>query len=200
MAELQHDHVSELLPWYANGTLPAAQRSEVDRHVGACERCRAELAWIARLRADVQAATPQPAGDLGLSRFLERIAPESNVLPLRRRERPRWLMPALALAASVLVAQTLVIGVLLHDRQQTLHTLGGSGVARGALLQVTFAPQATEEQIRTLLASVDARIVDGPGALGVYTLSVAPERADATVRALQAAQDLVASVALSPPR
>jgi len=100
----------------------------------------------------------------------------------------------------VLVEQTLVIGVLLHDRQQTLHTLGGSGLARGALLQVTFAPQAAEEQIRALLASVDARIVDGPGALGVYTLSVPPERADAAMRALQAAQGVVASVAAAQPR
>jgi len=200
MAELQHDHVSELLPWYVNGTLPAAQRAEVDGHLGACERCRAELAWITRLGADVKAATPQPAGDLGLGRFLARIAPESNVLPLRGRERPRWLVPALALAASVLVAQTLVIGVLLHDRQQTLHTLGGPGLAQGTMLQVTFAPQATEAQIRSLLASVEARIVDGPGALGVYTVSVLPERADAAMRDLQAAADVVASVAPAPPR
>lgn len=199
MAELQH-HVSELLPWYANGTLPDAQRSEVERHLGGCEHCRAELAWITRLGADVKAATPRPAGDLGLSRFLERIAPESNVLPLRRRERPRWLVPALALAASVLVAQTLVIGVLLHDRQQTLHTLGGPGVAQGTLLQVTFTPQATEAQIRLLLASVEARIVDGPGALGVYTVSVPPEHADVAMRGLQAAQDVVASVAPAQPR
>ena len=199
MAELQH-HVSELLPWYANGTLPAAQRSEVDRHLRACERCRAELAWVTRLGADIKAATPGPAGDLGLARFLERIAPESNVLPLRRPQRARWLVPALALAASVLVAQAVVIGVLLHDRQQTLHTLGGPPLAQGTLLQVTFVPDATEMQIRTLLARVDARIVDGPGALGVYTVSVAPERADAAMRELQSARDVVASAAPAQPR
>jgi anti-sigma factor RsiW len=199
MAELQ-DHVSELLPWYANGTLPAVQRIEVDRHLGACERCRAELAWITRLAADVKASTPQPAGDLGLDRLLQRISPESNVLPLRRRERPRWLAPALALAASVLVAQAVVIGVLLHERQQTLHTLGGPPVAQGTLLQITFVPEAPEKQIRALLARVEARIVDGPGALGVYTVSVVPERAEAALRELQAAQNVVASVAPAQPR
>lgn len=199
MAEPQH-HVSELLPWYANGTLPAAQRSEVDRHLGACERCRAELAWITRLGADIKAATPAPAGDLGLGRFLERIAPESNVLPLRRPQRPRWMVPALALAASVLVAQAVVIGVLLHDRQQTLHPLGGAPLARGTLLQVTFVPDATEMQIRTLLARVDARIVEGPGALGVYTVSVPPEQADAALRELESARAVVASAARAPSR
>ena len=81
-----------------------------------------------------------------------------------------------------------------------MHPLGGAPLARGTLLQVTFVPDATEMQIRTLLARVDARIVEGPGALGVYTVSVPPEQADAALRELESARAVVASAARAPSR
>jgi len=60
-------------------------------------------------------------------------------------------------------------------------TLGG-GVQQAAL-EVTFAPGATELEIRTLLDEADATIVGGPGSLGVYRLSLGGG-ADAEARAL----------------
>jgi len=198
MATETNDHMSELLPWYANGTLAPAQRTEVDRHLAGCPRCRAELQWLRELGTHVRASQAPAEGDLGLERFLDRIARDSNVVPLRRAQRPRWLVPAFALAATLLVAQTLTIGVLLRDRDTVLETLGGPAAATGTLLQVTFVPQATEAQIRALLAEVGARIVDGPGALGVYTVSVPAAGADQAQRALTAAREVVASVERLP--
>jgi anti-sigma factor RsiW len=198
MATETNGHVSELLPWYANGTLGPAQRDAIDAHLAACARCRAELGWLRELGTQVRASQAPPAGDLGLERFLDRIAGDSNIVPLRRAPRPRWMVPAVALAASLLVAQAITIGVLLQDRAAVLQTLGGSTADGGALLQVTFAPQATEAQIRALLAAAGARIVDGPGALGVYTLSVAPGEVDEAQRKLEQTQDIVASVTRLP--
>jgi anti-sigma factor RsiW len=198
MATETNDHVSELLPWYANGTLAPDQRSAIDRHLAACARCRAELDWLRQLGTHVQASRAPAEGDLGLARFLDGIARDSNVVPLRRPQRPRWVAPAFALAASLLVAQTVTIGVLLKDREAVLETLAGPAAASGTLLQVTFAPHATQAQISALLAAVEARIVDGPGALGVYTLSVAPAGADTAIRELEKAKETVASVARMP--
>jgi len=198
MATENDAHVSEALPWYVNGTLAPDRRAEVDDHLRGCARCRAELEWLVRLRADVQASTPASQGDLGLSRFLDRIASESNVVPLRRPERPRWMGPALALAAGVLVVQGVVIGVMLHERSQTLQPLSGPPAARGTLLQVTFVPTATEAQIRGAVIAAGAEIVAGPGALGIYTLSVAPERLGAATHALEEASGIVASVSRVP--
>jgi anti-sigma factor RsiW len=195
MATETNDHVSELLPWYANGTLPLQQRTAVDAHLAACERCRAELDWLRQLGVQMRASQARAEGDLGLERFLQGIARDSNVVPLRRPQRPRWLVPAFALAASLLVAQTVTIGVLMQERESVLETLGAPASTDAALLQVTFAPQATEAQIRALLAAVGARIVDGPGALGVYTLSVASGDADKAQRELERAHGVVASVA-----
>jgi len=198
MATENDAHVSETLPWYVNGTLAPERRTQVDGHLRGCARCRAELEWLMRLRVDVQGSMPAPQGDLGLSRFLDRIASESNVVPLRRPARPRWMLPAMALAAGILVAQGIVIGVMVHERSQTLQTLSGPPAARGTLLQVTFVPTATEAQIRGAVTAAGAEIVAGPGALGIYTLSVAPERLGAATRSLEEARGIVASVSRAP--
>ena len=34
---------AELMPWYLNGTLDAAERAELEEHLGGCDVCRAEL-------------------------------------------------------------------------------------------------------------------------------------------------------------
>ena len=46
-------------------------------------------------------------------------------------------------------------------------------------LQVTFAPSATEQEIREVLQSAGTVIVDGPSALGIYGLRLADPEGDA---------------------
>ena len=58
----------------------------------------------------------------------------------------------------------------------------------GVVLQVTFAPDATEQEIRELLQAIDGSLDGGPGALGVYAVRlVGVESHDAATieRALQ---------------
>ena len=38
-----HEQAQALLPWYANGTLDAAESALVDAHLAACAECRASL-------------------------------------------------------------------------------------------------------------------------------------------------------------
>jgi anti-sigma factor RsiW len=186
-----------LLPWYLKGTLDAAARARVEAFLERSPEARAEAAWLARLDADLRAATPLPERAPGFDRFMERLAAHRapNVVAFQRKEKPRWLAPAFALAATLVVAQAGVIGVLMQQRDATLTTLSAPPAAdAGARLQVTFRPEATEAQIRALLAEAGAQIVAGPGALGVYTLSVAPEKLDAARERLAARNDVVESV------
>ena len=55
---------------------------------------------------------------------------------------------------------------------------GGAGsAAPGPGFRVVFNPEATEAAIRMLLRDVGATIVDGPSALGFYTLAFADDEA-----------------------
>jgi hypothetical protein len=73
--ERQHRRISELIPWYVNGTLEAAERQAVEAHAAVCPRCQEELAAAAQLAREIQEAesaapSPHPAQ---LSRLLARI-------------------------------------------------------------------------------------------------------------------------------
>lgn len=73
--ERLHQRIWELLPWYANGTLPDGERRTVETHLAGCPRCRTELADCQRLgealrRTDEAAPSVHPAQ---LSRLLARI-------------------------------------------------------------------------------------------------------------------------------
>jgi hypothetical protein len=77
----QHENVWLLLPWYANGTLEAAERTLVQEHLGGCSACRDELARCGGLAAAL-AAGPENAPSphpIQLARLMERIeASERN--------------------------------------------------------------------------------------------------------------------------
>jgi hypothetical protein len=53
-----------------------------------------------------------------------------------------------------------------------------------AMVRLVFAEDATERDIRTLLSKVDGTIVDGPSAMGAYTVSVTARGSDAVAAVL----------------
>jgi hypothetical protein len=190
----------ELLPWYVTGTLAERERALVDRQLAQSDELRAELAWLRKLQQDIRAAVPAATGDLGWSRFKQRMEAEKSgvLVPIQKAPRARWYAPALALAASILIAQTVVIGVLLDQSTPNVRPMSGPPVAEGPLLQIQFQPAATEQQIRELLSAAHAQIVSGPGALGVYTLRISDGDGTVAVQRLREATTVVESVSLLP--
>ncbi len=171
-------HPDELLPWYANGTLEGEDRARVESHLAGCDRCRAEVEGLRELRAALKRGeAAEGPGELGRRRLRRTVAQE------RRRVRPRSLWrPALAAAAALVIA--VETGLLVREATgpETYRPLQGAGPAE-AVLQVRFAPEATEAQIRALLNEVGAYLVGGPGALGVYRLALEERGPDAVERA-----------------
>jgi anti-sigma factor RsiW len=193
-------YARELLPWYVNGTLDERERSLVEEQLARSAALREELDWLRRLDRDLDETVHVPSGDLGLARLMTRIEAQraGQVVPLRRKERPRWFAPALALAASLLIAQTLVIGVLLSEREGVLRPASGPAQAQGALLQVQFRADATEVQIRRLLLEIGGEIVGGPGSLGIYTVRVPAQEAETALLRLRGETGLVEAVNTIP--
>ena len=89
----------ELAQAYLDGTLPPAERTAFENHLGACPSCRQVVATYRRLFAALAApAIPAPSGDL-TQRTLGRIR-----VAARRRRAAQTLVSAAAVALCGVVA------------------------------------------------------------------------------------------------
>jgi anti-sigma factor RsiW len=198
-----HRHVTELVPWYVNGTLEGRDRAAVTAHLPGCPPCREEVARCQTLAAAVQSAV-DAAGAPGPGR-LERVLASIELLEAtgvrRTGWRGRWgagvewlgdlfqctpipVRWGLAAQAALLV---LVVGLTawpgVRSPGAPYRTLADDGerrVGQEAMIHVVFTEDITERELRTLLRRVEGRIVDGPSAVGLYTVDVrasTPDRA-----------------------
>ena len=67
----------ELLPWYANGTLPDAERAALEDVLKRDARAPTELAWLQQLQQRVQADAPEVSDEIGFERTMRRIHAEA---------------------------------------------------------------------------------------------------------------------------
>lgn len=212
----------DLLPWHVNGTLEPTERMWVEHYLTEHPDAQAELRWTERLQAHIQeTAAPEVAPDVGFARFHALIRAEARAMPRTTRaegglsDRVRaflaaWrLTPAVAVAATVIVAQTGIIGALLTTQMSgkeqelsTVRSVASGQMVSGPVLQVSFRADTPERELRTLLVSVGGTLVGGPGQLGNYLVAVPSEKLEKASQQL-AASDLVEDVAVLaniPPR
>lgn len=101
---MKHD-VVELLPYYANGTLDAADVVRVEAELASCTSCADELRELeqlaAALKAHAVAAAPVPPSVF--DNALARIATPSSSVVATRLSTAWWGMPARYATAAVLV-------------------------------------------------------------------------------------------------
>lgn len=201
--------VRELLPWYVNGTLDDSEHGTLESHLQQWPHLRGEVTWLTQLRQQIGAQrhdlATQPVAGAGLDTLMALIRAEQSgkVVPLRVKQAawlaaPRWVPAVMGLAASVILAQAVVLGSLLNrpGDTQLAPLSGGATTTTGALLQLTFKPTATEARMRQALAGVQGEMISGPGALGVYTVRVPDGQGPTALQKLQGDRATVESVVL----
>lgn len=212
----------EQLPWHAAGA-PGTADDAVIRGLAdggkADSMVQAELAWWQSTAVLLRSAPPVPREleDQGLDLLMDRIAAESAapierlrplqqpaLSPLQRIGRaalqtlaapPRALVAGLALLVAVQAA--LLAGLLATDAG--LHALGGESTdasrpAGMVVLTVAFRPDVQEAALRRALQEVQAEIVAGPSALGLYWVAVPATRADEVHAHLLRAVSVIESI------
>jgi hypothetical protein len=157
------------------------------RHLQSCAQCRADLAWQRRLRASTPAPDAAFDADRGFAQLLPRLGLQSGPQPLsllRVGVLHRWRKAAAANSAWLkwtAVAQLAAIGVLSltlarhgHD-DAGYRALGAARVGAGndaGNAVVVFRPDTLEREMRRILKSSSARVVDGPTVTDAYLIAL----------------------------
>lgn len=166
-----------LLPWYVNGTLDAEERRQVEAYLERSAQAREDVELLRQLRQQVKDQEQENSpGELGLQRLKREIKQDAErqkasadkmtgkVVTVASFWRPLAVAACLALVIQAGVMVGMNAGVITLDGDVSI-----AGKAP-AVLQVTFAPEATEQDIRDVLQAAGASIADGPTALGIYNL------------------------------
>jgi hypothetical protein len=191
----RHRQVWALLPWYVNGTLSGRDLDLVTGHLSACSDCAEEVARchdLAVAEGTVTAVARVPSTER-LARLLARIdaieAAGSCDHGWRGRLRDRidalreLLQSAPAPARWALAAQGTLVVLLVAvvawqaalSSGQPYRTLASAPeqAPRGqAQIRVVFTDDISEREMRAVLEHVEGKIVDGPSAVGAYTVEV----------------------------
>lgn len=187
-----HSAVDALLPWYVNGTLRGEELAAVEQHLSGCRQCQLEVDWLRQVFAACAALSPLE--DVPMERFsmaASGVATHRHAWPARLahgwRASPPWVRGLLAaqLAAIAVLGTTVAIDAGKQPAYQTLGIESRSVPSRNAVA-VVFDPTATEAEIRRIVASVGARIVDGPTATHAFVLELPSAQADKALQSLRA--------------
>jgi anti-sigma factor RsiW len=201
-----HRMVDEALPWFVNGTLEEAELAAVEQHLRDCARCRREVDLLKQLQAVCAIAEPIPDATPSYSRLNERIAGRRRLSSFQDRMRrlfrpwqraPAWAKWAIAAEFAGIVMIAVKVTMPITEPAGLYQTLGAPGArtVRGGTVAVEFVPETTESELRRILQSVGARVVDGPTESNAYVLEVPAGRRDAILAGLRAEP----AVALAQP-
>jgi anti-sigma factor RsiW len=199
-----------LLPWYLSGQLGDAQREDVERHLQVCATCKDELDSLGALRAQAREAfdrMPGPSAGVRaevLRRVDERLLPRINVLDRLARAcrlllQPKW---APAMAVLIIAGQFGALAWLVVRTGVEPQVQSRAVPVAATRLRIVFNPAAPEGEAAAALRALGARIVDGPGADGAYTIELAaasPRALAARLGALRERRDLVERIDTAPP-
>ena len=169
--------IEELLPAMISDTLDGAKRKEIEELVAHSPELQQDVEFMTFLRQSIKEQTEASPGELGLARLRKELALEKAAQEKRQERKPPFsihLWQVAAVAASVLLVVQTVVLVNVINKDDDYEMLSGPSV-QGAMLQVTFEPDATEKQIREVLNTAGVEIIAGPSAAGVYRLQLTDE-------------------------
>jgi hypothetical protein len=179
---VNHRDAWDLVPWFVNGTLGAAEHAALERHLDECADCRGE---VHSQRELLQAMRAQPQVEAmpraSLQRLWDRI--DAQALPDQadaapsaptRPAAPRWIGAAAAGIVLALGATLVLLGPWRAEPAGQYRTVSDqAAVAPEGSIRAVFAGELTLSELQLLLQEARLRAVSGPTSSGVYTLAPA---------------------------
>ena len=202
-----HAEAWALLPWLANGRLPATDREWVEAHVAQCAECRSELEAQRKVATQIN-RDPSPEGSeeqRSFNKLWARIEASEAATPVsgvavgrvasRSSRTVRWLAAAVVVQGFGL-ALFGYNALRANDSAGSFMTVSEVPAQRphAPMLRVVFAPEASMASINTLLTHQGLSIVSGPGTSGNFTAELSSDAV-----ASGASADSVAAVISKDP-
>jgi anti-sigma-K factor RskA len=176
MSSEADESIKFLVPLYVRGLLDGREKAEFERALAERPELGAEVRkW--RLIGDaygaLEAGLPQPSPWI-YSRITGKLQ-ETGGRSLFQR-----LMPAARLSYALISVQLVIIialGVYVMNLRTEYRTLSAPSTATDEMVRinVVFAGDASEAEIRRLLTELNGRIIDGPYSSGLYVIGIVPE-------------------------
>jgi len=181
-----HRDTAELLPWLVNGTLDGGERERVESHLAQCVTCRRELEAVRALQAALASDERDPAVASALARLHARLDEDEagyrprrllHMLMRRWREARPAVRRTLAAQCALILVLAGALGIVIASSSPPpalYRTLGDTPTATSGRqgIVVVFKGEHAEQEIRRLLVSLNARVVDGPSSMGAYRLEL----------------------------
>ena len=190
---MNHQEIIELLPWYANQTLEDDERKLVEMHLADCRDCAKEVESLkAMQKTVVEVGDSGPAlSPFALNRALAEIEDYERTrtttvkaASVATREKKgfwaRWWQPTPVFARALIAAQIVLVLALgsvtlyqySHPNIIFKTSSGGVDDKTSTRITVGFNDGTTEQEIRQTILGIEGQIVEGPSALGLYTIQV----------------------------
>ena len=167
--------LTELLPWYENGTLDVSENEAVRELLASDLEANRQLRELRALRA---ALVEEPIMATNMAMNLRRLHAQIDPQPMvQPRARRTWFVP-LAMAATTLFAIATGFGLFMAgERAERYHVLTTPAElppvpADNVLYRVDVAPGLDAAQLAALAGAPGVRVLQGPSEHGVALLAV----------------------------
>ena len=185
-----HAEAWDLLPWLANGRIASADREWVEAHVLGCAECRAELGAQRLLATTLGAAGNEPVASTSeeqrsFDKLWARVEAAESAAPVaknvagapRTSRTVRWLAAAVIVQGFGLALFGFISLRSYCDGPEIFSVTSQESPPRSNAAQVSlvFAPDASIDNINTLLAHQGLSIVAGPGLSGNFTAALSAD-------------------------
>lgn len=190
-----HARAELVIPWLANGSLPAEAEPLVRQHIDTCAECREDYHEQMRVCEAMRAEGPLVfAAESSYQKLLARIqnpdagreppAAVAEFAPSEARYAVRRTSPVVHWLAAAAILQAFAIGVgawIWHSSAATGNgahyvtlTSASPSYDAGPRVRVLFRTDLSIGALQTVLQGAGAHIIDGPADGNVYTLGFAP--------------------------
>lgn len=185
-----HTRAELVIPWLANGSLPAEAEPAVRQHIADCAQCREDYEEQLRVCDAMRADGPlvfaaessyqklltrmqSPAADRPLPAELAELPPARVTRPFRQAQPVvRWLAAAVVLQAFAIGVGAWVWhgSVIARNAGYTTLTSSSPSYDSGSRVRILFRTSLSIGDLQSVLQSAGAHIIDGPADGNVYTL------------------------------